>query len=328
METRASHILIGSAVLLFTLAFLGFAIWLSRVDVNREVKLYDIYFRGSVAGLAVGGDVRYRGIRIGAVEAIRIDPADPGQVQVTVELDSTTPIREGDVASLKLQGITGVAYVNVEGAVARSPRLTVPPGHELPVIPSVPSDLERLFAGAPELVGRAILVAERLADLLGEQNQTQIAGILTDLKTVTGTLAEQQDRIASTLVELERSAKSVSAVAAKAEGLVDDTSETMALARGAIVGFDNLVNHDATALIDELRATNRDLAIIAATASGVMQQSEESLVGFTQDGLGEVQRFVTEARLLVASLSRLAERIESGGAQSLLGRGGAEVNAE
>lgn len=328
METRASHILIGGAVLLFTVAFLGFAIWLSRVDVNREVRLYDIYIRGSVAGLAIGGDVRYRGIRIGAVEAIGIDPQDPGQVRVTVEVDNSNPIREGDVASLRVQGITGVAYVNVEGAVARSPLLGTPPGRERPVIPSVPSDLERLFSAAPELIGRATQVAERLADLLGEQNQHQIAGILVDLKAVTGTLAQQQDRIASTLVELERSARSVSGIAGKTGTLIDDTVETMALARGAIVGFDNMVSHDATALITELRATNRDLAIVAATASSVMQQSEESLVGFTQDGLGEVQRFITEARLLVAGLSRLTERIESGGAGRLLGSGGAEVSAE
>lgn len=328
METRASHVLIGSAVLLFTLLFMGMIVWLSSADIDSETKTYDIFFRGSVAGLAVGGDVRYRGIRIGRVLQIVIDPDDPSQVRAVVDVDKATPIREGDVAKLKLQGITGVAYVNIEGAVARSPLLTTPPLAERPVIPSAPSELERLFSGAPELLGRAIIVSERLADLLGEDNQAQFAGILSDLKLLTGTLANQQSGIENTLIAMERSAASVASAAGKADALVDDLSETMAVARGTMIGIDQAVSVDFGALVNELRATNRDLAATMTSVNRIVQGSEQSLVDFTHDGLSEAQRFITEARLMVAAISRLTERLEAGGAQTLLGVQGAEVDAE
>ncbi|ANK80113.1 MAG: hypothetical protein TEF_04410 [Rhizobiales bacterium NRL2] len=332
METRASHLLIGSVVLIFTLAFFGFAIWISQAGLDEAKRVYDIFIRGSVAGLSVGGDVRYRGIKVGSVTDIRIDPDDPTQVRTVVEIDEDVPIREGDIATLKLQGITGVAYVNIEGAAAKSPPLTTPPLAPRPIIPSAPSDIEKLFSGAPELLSRAIVVTERLADLLGSENQESIGGILSDLKTVTGTLAGQDMRIDSVLRSLDSSAADIAATMKSARqlvdrssGVIDDAEETLAVARGAMTGVDQVVTKDARALIGELRQTNRDLGEMMSTLNGLLQNNEEYLSSFANDGLGEFQRFITEARLLIASLSRLTERLEAGGAQSLFGSGGAVV---
>ncbi|MGI9303331.1 MAG: MlaD family protein, partial [Gammaproteobacteria bacterium] len=86
METRASYLLIGGFVLAVIAAGFAFVVWLAKVEFDREFTQYDIYFDGSVAGLGLGGDVRYRGIKIGAVTAIGVDPADPARVRVTVEL--------------------------------------------------------------------------------------------------------------------------------------------------------------------------------------------------------------------------------------------------
>lgn len=335
METRASHLLIGSVVLIFTLAFFGFAIWISQAGLDESKRVYEIYIRGSVAGLSVGGDVRYRGIKVGSVTDIRIDPDDPTRVRTVVEIGEEVPIREGDIATLKLQGITGVAYVNIEGASARSPQLTAPPLASRPIIPSAPSDIEKLFSGAPELLSRAILVTEQLTELLGSDNQDSISGILSDLKTVTGTLAGQDMRIDSVLRSLDSSAadiaatmKSARALVERSSGVIDDTEETLAVARGAMAGVDQVVTRDGRALIGELRQTNRDLGEMMSTLNGLLQSNEDYLSSFANDGLGEFQRFVTEARLLIASLSRLAERLETGGAQSLFGNEGAVVDRD
>ena len=171
-------------------------------------------------------------------------------------------------------------------------------------------------------------MSERLAYLLGEVNQAQFAVILSDLKLLTGTLADQQSGIENTLIAMERSAASVASAAGKADALVDDLSETMAVARGTMIGIDQAVSVDFGALVNELRATNRDLAATMTSVNRIVQGSEQSLVDFTHDGLSEAQRFITEARLMVAAISRLTERLEAGGAQTLLGVQGAEVDAE
>jgi len=318
-------------VLLLTLAFFGFSIWLARVDLDQKLQSYDIHFSGSVAGLGVGGDVRYRGIKIGSVTSIAIDPDNPARVLTTVEVDGTTRLREGDVARLALQGITGIAYVNVEGATGRSPPLTAPPGGGNPVIPSAPSNIEKLFAGAPELLAQAITVTERLGQMLGDDNQQSIKGILADLKVVTGTLSGQENRVDNVLTSLESSAADIAAtmqqarvLVTRATGAIDDVTETMAVGRGALVGIDQVITQDAGALIAELRQTNRDLSLITSSLGKVVDNNHENLDSFVQDGLGEFRRFITEGRLLIASLSRLTERLETGGAGSLLGLQGAE----
>ncbi len=330
LETRASHILIGSVVLVVTLAFFGFSIWLAQFDLDNETRTYDIHFSGSVAGLGIGGDVRYRGIKIGSVTDIQIDPDNPVRVLTQVEIKGDVTIRQGDVAQLALQGITGIAYVNVEGATGRSPPLEPPSTGGNPIIPSAPSNIEKLFQSAPQLLSQAIEVTDRLARLLDDDNRESIAGILADLKSVTGALAGQDNRVESVLMSLESSASDIALTMKAARQLVgkvdtslDDLSETMAVGRGAMVGFDQSINLGGGALITELRQTNRDLAAMTGALGTVLGNNEENLDSFVNDGLGEFRRFVTEARLLIASLSRLTERLETGGAGSLLGLPGA-----
>ena len=165
METRASHVLIGGFVLLVIVGLFAFVIWLARVQIDREFARYDIYFEGSVAGLGIGGDVSYRGIRVGTVISITVNPDDPSRVRVIAEIGSDTLIREGDQASLQLQGITGVAFVNSEGATAEKPLIGAKADEPRPVIPSKPSQIEKLFQGAPELINRGIILTERASEL-------------------------------------------------------------------------------------------------------------------------------------------------------------------
>ncbi len=279
--------------------------------------------------------MRYRGIKIGTVTDISIDPDDPAKVLTIVEIDGDVPIRQGDEASLALQGITGIAYVGIDGAQAGDPPLKAEKGRKRPVIPSRPSGIEQIFAGAPELLGKAIEVTDNLTKLLGEENQQSISGILADMKVLTGTLAGQETSINSVLLSLESSAADIAAtmqearkLVARTDAVIDDATETLAVGRGALVGIDQIVTRDAGALIDELRQASRDLAAVTGVMARVAENNEEDLDSFAADGLGEFRRFITEGRLLIASLSRLTERLESGGAQSLLGLQGAEVERD
>ena len=81
METRASYIAVGAFVLVLILGLVGFVIWVGKFRGAEQFARYDILFAGSVTGLQVDGTVRYRGIPVGRIIDIRIDPrqhrADP-----------------------------------------------------------------------------------------------------------------------------------------------------------------------------------------------------------------------------------------------------------
>ena len=96
METRANYLLVGTFVLALTLGLIGFVIWLAKVQFDTHFARYDIYFESSVTGLQVGGQVKYRGITVGEVTSISIDPTDVTRVLVTIEIEAETPVRVGD----------------------------------------------------------------------------------------------------------------------------------------------------------------------------------------------------------------------------------------
>ena len=128
---------------------IGFVAWLAKVDIDREFNAYHIFFEGSVTGLSSASNVLYRGIPVGTVNEVIIDPDDSSRVRVTVEVASNTPIREDSVATLELQGITGASLIQITGGSADSPELVAKSDQTLPVIRSKPSSFQQLFAGAP-----------------------------------------------------------------------------------------------------------------------------------------------------------------------------------
>jgi len=334
METRASHILIGGFVLVSVIALFGFIIWLARVDVDGGRTLYDIYFKGSVAGLSVGGDVRYHGIKIGAVQTINVDAEDPTRVKVQVEVDQATPIREGDMARLQLQGITGLSFINIDGASKGAQPIEIPEDG-VPVIPSQPSEFEKLFAGAPQLLDQANLLLLHANELLSEDNRRNLSAIIADIRTLTSSLAGRADQVETlvdTWVETSKDVKQAShdvqVLVSKSQGLVDEATTVLAVARSSLMEFDDVVAIDVRGLLGDLRKTAKSANDLVDGANAIVTDNREDLSVFASDGLGDIQQLVTETRLLIASMLRVSERLESDGARFLLGERESEFKAD
>lgn len=324
METRANYLLIGSFVLAATAALIGFVVWFARIEVNREYNHYLVYFEGDVAGLSVGADVRYRGIKVGTVTAMSVSPQDPTRVRVTIEVEKSLPIRKGDVASLQPQGITGVSYINIQGATADSPPLEAQAGEPLPVIPSRPSRLEALYQGAPELIDRTITLVDRVSKLFNEENRAKATALLTDLNQLADTLASRREEIAQTIDNLAQSSKDIRRTTQSMQGLAQHANRLMDRADHTLAGTDRIVSHDVPDLLASLQASARSLDKLTREANGILAENRAPVHAFATQGLNQITRFLSEARDLVASLSRLTQRLQSEGAGFLLRQPGRE----
>ena len=75
METRANYIIVGSFTLLVLVGSVVAIIWMAGANLDEDYSYYDIYFEGSVTGLKPGNPVRYRGIPVGVISEMHIDPA-------------------------------------------------------------------------------------------------------------------------------------------------------------------------------------------------------------------------------------------------------------
>lgn len=302
METRASHLLVGSFVLVLMAGVVVFTLWLTKVQLDRKTDTYAILFAGSVTGLHVGGPVRYAGLPVGNVTDMRIDPDDAGLVRVVVDLDAGTPIKEDSLASLEIQGLTGVAYVQISAGSRDSKPLTGKDG-ALPVIPSRPSTLAEVFRTVPRVMTQATELAEKLTLLLSPENMEHIGATLANVRAMTADLKEASAGAGGAMRELE-------ALTVEARGyardLGDSAGDALNQARTTLAHLDQ----DAQSLTGEVKELTRSLKKTSDQLGGVLSDARDPLRDFSRGGLYDLTALVAEMRELTAGLSRIINRLE------------------
>ncbi|MBP9217673.1 MAG: MCE family protein [Sterolibacterium sp.] len=112
MENRAHALAAGLFVVVLSLA-VGLAFWWfgGKHVTPRDVVLVT---QRNVNGLNPLAQVRYRGISAGKVIRIALDPKDARNIEILVRIDASLPLTRGTTAQLNSQGITGLAYVQLE----------------------------------------------------------------------------------------------------------------------------------------------------------------------------------------------------------------------
>ena len=114
MEPKVNYLLAGSFVVVLGLVALGLVVWLGKADYRGVYDRYDTYMRQSVSGLSVNSAVKYRGVDVGRVKEIALNPENTEEVRLSLDILQGTPIKTDTVATLETQGLTGLATLNLE----------------------------------------------------------------------------------------------------------------------------------------------------------------------------------------------------------------------
>lgn len=296
METKANYLLIGSIVLLTFVGLLGFIIWIVKLDVDRQFTEYGIVFEQSVAGLDPAAEVRFNGIVVGKVTHIMIDPKQSRSVRVTIRVDSKTPITDESVASIEFQGLTGVAYVQIEGGSATAKPIKIKDDEDLPIIASKASSLQELFTDFPSLVSETSITLGQLRLLLSSENRALITDILKNVSKLSGGMAQKTDRMQSIMDNFDASLISFNTAVKNYDQLATTTND--------------VVDKDVRGLVQDIRATNESVRKLSDQLNEVVQISSGPVTAFTTNTLPEVSLMVASLRDLSATLSRISERLE------------------
>lgn len=307
METRASYVAVGAFVLAMLVGILIVVMWLARLEFNRDVAFYDIYFSNSVAGLAQGSPVSYNGIRVGGVTELRIDPQNLQRVRVTIVLDQTAPIKQDTTASLASQGLTGATYIEISGGSADSPPLVAQPGQRYPVIESKRSGLEKVFASAPEMLAKVSDLADRVSGLLDDKNRVAIAEILDNFRRFTGTIAARSGEVDGILLD--------------ASAAMRDLHQTLASASATLGDLRQLVGEkgEARLALKDVDEAARKLERLETDLDALVQENRPPLRELTGRGFNELSQLLVDARTLIAGLNRVVDDLERDPSRFLFG---------
>jgi phospholipid/cholesterol/gamma-HCH transport system substrate-binding protein len=323
MEIRASYVIVGAVVLALLAGLAAFSLWLVEAGVDRDVARYEIAFEGSVSGLPEGGQVLYRGIPVGRVGEIRIDPTNVENVLVVVEVDRETPIKEDTIATLEFQGLTGIAYVQLRGGTQESARLD-PDAAQPPRIPSRRSALERVFESTPELLMQALAMVDRLSVLLADENLAAIAAALQNVERLTAGLADRSGGVDAVLTGAAHMSDEIRKTSVEVRRLAPDLRQVTGRLDQQVEG----VSGDLAGTLTELRGAASSLAGAAGQLQQVLGQLEQPVDDFAATGLYEFTQLIGETRLLVAALSRITKEFERDPAGFLIGRSSRGYQAE
>jgi len=178
MNNRVNYAGVGLIVLLGFALMMGFTYWMLKPTVDEDVEKYTIYFDESVLGLNLDAPVKYRGISVGKVAHMNINPQNSEQVEVTVTVLKSTPVKVDTVAKLTAQGITGLTYINLSKGGHISDILKLQEGEKYPVIQTVPSFFENLEKSFGNVSNRLSSTLGRTEELLGDENQKEVSLLL------------------------------------------------------------------------------------------------------------------------------------------------------
>lgn len=219
METKANYLLIGAFTLFGIILGFGFLLWLAKVEVDRQYAYYDVLF-DNVSGLNQAGDVRYNGLAVGQVVDLELDPQDPSQVRVRLEVAAETPVKTDTVATLQSFGVTGVSFVGLSGGS---------PGAEVlaqnSVIRSEKSAFQSVLDGAPELLQKSVLLLEDINQVVNAANRDAVGQILENLAAASGRLDRSLADFETLSADLSGAAGTVVRFSERLEGL-SETAET------------------------------------------------------------------------------------------------------
>ncbi|WP_193182100.1 MlaD family protein [Nisaea sediminum] len=319
METRASYVIVGLFVFAMFASAMGFVIWLGKVELDREVALYDVAFEQQVTGLSVGSPVRYRGIPVGQVLTIGINPDNVEIIDVRIEIDSKVPIKSDVYAVLESQGLTGVGYIQLAGGSNDAPPLTARPGDEVPVLPSRNSVLQDVAAAAPEIAAQLVVLVNRANQILSPENQAALRGTLENLERFSGVLASRSGAMEAIIDDLQVTMATMDETVRDIRGDVAVMSEEIALTMATTRGTVTALDAEIAAVSDELQVALKNVSDASGGAALLIKDNRDAVNDFATTGLYELTEFLAEGRSLMADMSRLVRQVESDPSRILFG---------
>ncbi|TAL97150.1 MAG: MCE family protein [Paraburkholderia sp.] len=207
MENKSHAFWAGLFTVVLVVA-IGIAAFLFNVD--RSVREpYDLIARTNVTGLFTDAAVRYRGLDVGKVQSIKFDHDHPGQILIRILVDRNAPITHSTYGSLGFQGVTGIAFIQLDDT-GKDPSPMPSTPKQIAQIPMHPGLLDQLQKRGDILLRKLERVADDVDELMSPEMRAQLMSTTASLQhaadgvaTLTQQMAPAAGKLPATLNQLD-----------------------------------------------------------------------------------------------------------------------------
>jgi len=274
---------------------------------------YRVDFRGSsVNGLDIGAPVKYRGVAVGSVDRIQVNPKDLDSILVTIKISRVFKVKTDMTAAQTFAGITGSKFIEISGGTPGS--AVLPPGGEIPMARSLGEQAEDIVATIEE-------AAQNLNRLLGDENQKRISQFLANTEQsaaiVSRVLQAKEEKLALAVDNIQKAAEEFSGAAADLRKISSDLGRlTAKLDQSAEVALDSIAKRFSD---EEMGRVIGNLDAFVGGASASLRRVEDVLLAQQQD----LRRMVESMSAAIDNLSLFSRTLVEDPAALL--RGGRRI---
>lgn len=298
MVSKATKIRLGVFLLIGGILILIFA---AAVAGNKLTQKWDEYYiefdNYPVSGLQVGGAVNYQGIKVGRVKEIKIDPNDVRKVNITIQIEVGTPIKEDTEAVLAMLGITGLKAVEIRGGTNEARNLK-PKSY----IKSGSTMIDDISERAVSIADKLEMIADNIHQLTNQENRDNISKILQE----TGLILQE------TRVHLSGTMEAMNRVANNTADLTDELTQNIDKVVLNFTGnIDSLSQTAITSLKDISSSLNSELTQITKNLSHSLDEIAEQGNLLLRDTRFHMNNIGSSTTTLVEESSGAISRISS-----------------
>lgn len=272
MENKSHALWAGFFTLAMLCATIFAGIWLNRDKTLRTEYL--IVTKKPVSGLNPQASVRYKGLAVGRVDRIYFDPEVKGQIDIKISINPETPITQSTFATLGYQGVTGIAFVQLDDDGSHPEKLVSHAALQ-GVIPLRPGLFEKIESSSSIILANAQLASERLLQFLTLENQKTMlsafsstakatdrwSAVADDLKPTLQRMPRLAQQADQTLLSVQDLAKNVAQLSQQLGGLANQLQDPNGPLNQTINSYGNLsenarsLTHDVTRTVRTFNQT-------------------------------------------------------------------------
>lgn len=290
MESRAYTIIVGLFALLLGAGLIVSFWWLGSAHTRQTH--YQAISHQPVSGLNIRAAVLYRGVNVGNVEKIELDPNDPLAINLSLSVNSSLHLTRGAYGRLASQGLTGLAYIELDDSGLDK----TPLGDGKIIVQG--SDMTNLLASGKKIMGRLEKLIENVDTLAGNSgkliiNADKFVGdtdkLIGDAHKLTRNMNALLDddkgkqRIVRILESLEQASKDLSAMLKSSTATADAVRPVLAKLDASIDEITRIgatVNEETLPRILQLtHQLNQDAQSINRLISTLDQHPESVIFG-------------------------------------------------
>lgn len=299
MMTREQKTRLGVFLTLATVLFVAVAGFFILPKLRDAGTVYTIDFRNtSVQGLILGSHVKYRGVEVGRVVRIRVNPTDLDSVLVDVKIREGVPVKSDMKALLAYVGLTGQKYVEISGGSLGSPNLAahgeIPTGRGL-------------GETADAIVKNFDTTAQRITEVLSPENVAKFSAFLDNAEkssaTISGVLESRQKALENTLDSFAKASAELARATERFGPLTDDLARLVKTVETH--SQETLGNISKRFSEEEMGQAIKEIRDFLATASVSLKKLESVLL----EQQSELQRTFSNLGVAIENLARFSREI-------------------